>query len=34
MAKKECECEQRDDKVKENLFEIKRELALAKVRLG
>ena len=34
MAKKECQCEEKDEKVRENMFQIKRELALAKVKLG
>ena len=34
MAKKECQCELKDEKVRDNLFQIKRELALAKVKLG
>jgi hypothetical protein len=34
MAKRECQCEEKDDKVREDLFQIKRELALAKVKLG
>ena len=34
IAKKQCECESKDEKVRENMFQIKRELALAKVKLG
>lgn len=34
MAKKDCKCDMKEEKVNENLFQIKRELALAKVKLG
>ena len=33
-AKQECQCQSKDEEVRENLFQIKRELALAKVKLG
>ncbi|CAM5999420.1 unnamed protein product [Sphagnum balticum] len=34
MAKRSCNCEVKDEKIKENLYEIKRELALAKVNMS
>lgn len=34
IAKKDCECESKDEKTREQMYQIKRELALAKVKLG